>query len=57
MNRFVPGFFFVTPMHVEGQPTPDGQAHTVQSAAPALAISRPCGSRSAAAATSPTATA
>lgn len=30
MNRFVPGFFFVTPMHVEGQPTPDGQAHTVQ---------------------------
>lgn len=30
MNRFVPGFFFVTPMHVDGQPTPDGQAHTVQ---------------------------
>ena len=30
LNRFVPGFFFVTPIHIEGKPTPDGQAHTVQ---------------------------
>jgi putative ABC transport system permease protein len=30
LNRFVPGFFFVTPVHIEGRPTPDGQAHTVQ---------------------------
>ena len=30
LNRFVPGFFFVTPVHIEGKPTPDGQAHTVQ---------------------------
>jgi predicted permease len=30
LNRFVPGFFFVTPVHIEGQPRPDGQAHTVQ---------------------------
>jgi putative ABC transport system permease protein len=30
LNRFVPGFFFVTPVHIEGNPTPDGQAHTVQ---------------------------
>ena len=30
LNRFVPGFFFVTPIHIEGRPTPDGQAHTVQ---------------------------
>jgi predicted permease len=30
LNRFVPGFFFVTLVHIEGQPTADGQAHTVQ---------------------------
>jgi predicted permease len=30
LNRFVPGFFFVTQVHIEGKPTPDGQAHTVQ---------------------------
>jgi putative ABC transport system permease protein len=30
LNRFVPGFFFVTPVHIENRPTPDGQAHTVQ---------------------------
>jgi predicted permease len=30
LNRFVPGFFFVTPIHIEGRPTPDGEAHTVQ---------------------------
>jgi putative ABC transport system permease protein len=30
LNRFVPGFFFVTPIHIDGKPTPDGQAHTVQ---------------------------
>jgi putative ABC transport system permease protein len=29
LNRFVPGFFFVTAVHIEGQPTADGQAHTV----------------------------
>jgi putative ABC transport system permease protein len=29
LNRFVPGFFFVTPVYIEGKPTPDGQAHTV----------------------------
>ncbi len=28
-NLFVPGFAFVTLVHVEGQPSPDGQAHTV----------------------------
>jgi putative ABC transport system permease protein len=30
LNRFVPGFFYVTPVHIEGKPTPDGEAHTVQ---------------------------
>ena len=30
LNRFVPGFFMVTAVHVEGQPTPDGQAHIRQ---------------------------
>jgi putative ABC transport system permease protein len=30
MNLFVPGFAFQTLVHVEGQPTPDGQPHTVQ---------------------------
>ena len=30
MNLFVPGFAFVTLTHIEGRPTPDGQAHTVQ---------------------------
>jgi putative ABC transport system permease protein len=30
LNRFVPGFTFVTLVHIEGKPTPDGQAHTVQ---------------------------
>jgi putative ABC transport system permease protein len=30
LNRFVPGFSFVTAVHVEAQPTPDGEAHTVQ---------------------------
>ena len=30
MNLFVPGFAFVTLTHIEGHPTPDGQAHTVQ---------------------------
>lgn len=29
-NLFVPGFAFLTLVHVEGRPTPDGQAHTVQ---------------------------
>ncbi len=30
LNRFVPGFFMVTAVHIDGQPTPDGQAHIVQ---------------------------
>jgi predicted permease len=30
MNLFVPGFAFVTLVHVEGRPTADGQPHTVQ---------------------------
>jgi predicted permease len=30
LNRFVPGFFFVTAVRIENQPRPDGQAHTVQ---------------------------
>ena len=30
LNRFVPGFFMVTAVHIEGQPTPDGQAHITQ---------------------------
>jgi putative ABC transport system permease protein len=30
LNRFVPGFSFVTLVHIENKPTPDGQAHTVQ---------------------------
>ena len=30
LNRFVPGFFIVTAVHIEGKPTPDGQAHTMQ---------------------------
>jgi putative ABC transport system permease protein len=30
LNRFVPGFFMVTAVHIEGQPTPDGQAHIRQ---------------------------
>jgi putative ABC transport system permease protein len=30
LNRFVPGFFMVTAVHIEAQPTPDGQAHIVQ---------------------------
>ncbi|MGD9903334.1 MAG: ADOP family duplicated permease [Vicinamibacterales bacterium] len=30
LNRFVPGFSFVTPVRIEGQPRPDGDAHTVQ---------------------------
>lgn len=30
LNRFLPGFTFVTLVHIEGKPTPDGQAHTVQ---------------------------
>jgi putative ABC transport system permease protein len=29
-NRFVPGFAFLTMVHVEDQPAPDGQPHTVQ---------------------------
>jgi putative ABC transport system permease protein len=30
LNRFIPGFSFVTAVHIEGKPTPDGQAQTVQ---------------------------
>ncbi len=30
LNPFRPGFFFVTLVRIEGRPTPDGQAHTVQ---------------------------
>jgi putative ABC transport system permease protein len=30
LNRFVPGGFMVTAVHIEAQPTPDGQAHIVQ---------------------------
>ena len=30
LNRFVPGFAFVTLVRIEGQPTPTGEAHTVQ---------------------------
>jgi putative ABC transport system permease protein len=30
LNRFVPGFFMVTAVHIDGQPTPDGQAHIRQ---------------------------
>jgi predicted permease len=30
LNRFIPGFSIVTAVHIEGKPTPDGQAHTVQ---------------------------
>jgi putative ABC transport system permease protein len=30
LNRFVPGAFFVTAVHIEAQPTPDGEAHIVQ---------------------------
>jgi putative ABC transport system permease protein len=30
MNLFVPGFTFQTLVHIDGQPTPDGQPHTVQ---------------------------
>lgn len=29
-NLFIPGFAFLTLVHVEGQPTADGQPHTVQ---------------------------
>ena len=29
-NRFVPGFTFVTLIHIEGRPTPTGEPHTVQ---------------------------
>ena len=30
MNLFIPGFAFQTLVYVDGQPTPDGQPHTVQ---------------------------
>lgn len=30
LNPFIPGFAFVTLVKIEGKPTPDGQAHTVQ---------------------------
>jgi putative ABC transport system permease protein len=30
LNRFVPGFFFVTRVEIEGRPAPDGQQHVVQ---------------------------
>jgi predicted permease len=30
LNRFRPGFFFVTLVEIEGRPTPEGQPHTVQ---------------------------
>ena len=30
LNAFVPGFAYQTLVHIEGRPTPDGQAHTVQ---------------------------
>jgi putative ABC transport system permease protein len=30
LNQFVPGFAFVTLVKIDGKPTPDGQAHTVQ---------------------------
>jgi putative ABC transport system permease protein len=29
LNRFIPGFFFVTRIHVEDKPTPDGQPYVV----------------------------
>jgi putative ABC transport system permease protein len=29
LNRFVPGFYFVTRVQVDGKPTPDGQPHVV----------------------------
>ena len=29
LNRFVPGFYFVTRMSIEGKPAPDGQAYIV----------------------------
>ena len=29
LNRFEPGFFFQTRVHIEGKPTPDGQSHVV----------------------------
>src|SRR5262249_54845690 len=30
MNRFTPGFAYVTLVEIENQPTPDGSGHTVQ---------------------------
>jgi putative ABC transport system permease protein len=30
LNRFIPGFFFVTRVTIEGRPSPDGQQHVVQ---------------------------
>jgi putative ABC transport system permease protein len=30
MNLFIPGFAYQTLVHIEGRPTPDGQAHAVQ---------------------------
>jgi predicted permease len=30
LNRFIPGFFMVTRMHIEGRPSPDGQPYVVQ---------------------------
>lgn len=30
LNAFIPNFFFQTIVQIEGHPTPDGQAHTVQ---------------------------
>ncbi|HEY6894458.1 MAG TPA: ABC transporter permease, partial [Rhodanobacteraceae bacterium] len=30
MNRFTPGFSYITTVEIEGQPTPDGSGHSVQ---------------------------
>ena len=30
MNRFTPGFAYLTLVDIENQPTPDGSGHTVQ---------------------------
>jgi hypothetical protein len=36
MNRFVPGFAYITLVDIENQPTPDGSGHTVGSSWPSL---------------------
>lgn len=30
LNRFIPGFFMVTRVHIDGRPSPDGQPYVVQ---------------------------